>query len=246
MKFAEFENTLQDWLDEGRLDEVETLLPLVCQADRAECEELLFTYQALFAGLKCASPADTSSAKVSPASRVESTLWKEVSLPAIAMGLALCLTVIAAVPGIFIPAESATSPSTQTLVTVPQPVDLQPSTLPQLAPAAQFASREPGFTRFATSSFEPLARSMVSQTDMALKSINRVATDLNPIEEQLSAYQDAAPLIDTLTRSFLPGTRSLGNAFSVLHETTIEPAASTQEQESSHLSPATEQNPVVS
>lgn len=246
MKFEEFENTLQDWLDEGRLDEVESLLPLVCEADQAECEELLFTYQALFAGLKSASPADVSSNMVSPASKDAGNAWKELSMPAIAMGLALCLTLIAAVPGIFSQTDSVTAPSPQTLVTIPQPVDVQPSPLPQLSPAAQIASRETDFTRFATASFEPLARSMVSRTDLALKSINRVATDLNPIDDQFSAYEEAAPLIDTLTRGFLPGTRSLSNAFSVLHETAIEPAAPTQEQESSPLLPTAEQNPVVS
>lgn len=246
MKFEEFENTLQDWLDEGRLDEVDTLLPLVCEADRAECEELLYTYQALFAGLRCASPGNVSSTVVSPAAEVEDRLWKVNSLPALAMGLALCLTVIAAAPVIFPQAESTASPSSQSLVTVPQPVEIQPSPLPQLSPATQIASREPGFARFATASIEPLARSMASRTDLALKSINRVAIDLNPIDDQLSAYQDAAPLIDTLTRGFLPGTRSLGSAFSVLHESAVQPASPTQEQESSPLSPTSEQNPVVS
>lgn len=246
MKFEEFENTLQDWLDEGRLDEVETLLPLVCEADRAECEELLFTYLALFAGLKSATSGNVSSATAMPAAQAEGNWWKEVSLPAIAMGLALCLTVMAAAPGIFSQTDSATSPSTPTLVTAPNPVDAQPSPLPQLSPAAQLASREPGFTRFATASFEPLARSMVIRTDFALKSINRVATDLNPIDDHLSAYQDAAPLIDTLTRGFLPGTRSLGNAFSVLHESTVEPTTPVQEQEPNPLSPTPELSPVVS
>ncbi|MEW4564222.1 hypothetical protein AB1K70_16915 [Bremerella sp. JC770] len=246
MKFEEFENTLQDWLDEGRLDEVETLLPLVCQADRAECEELLFTYHALFAGLEASVPANASSPTTAPTVEPSRDPWKEVSLPAIAMALALCLTVIATVPGLFSQSGSVNSPGTQSLVTVPPPVEDTPSPLPQLSPAAQFASREPGFTRFATASFEPLARSMVSQTDMALKSVNRVATDLNPIDEQISAYQEVAPLIDTLTRGFLPGTRSLGNAFSVLHETAIEPTVEPQEPEASPLSPTTEQSPVVS
>ncbi|MFN3152096.1 hypothetical protein [Bremerella sp.] len=246
MNFEEFENTLQDLLDEGRLDEAETLLALVCEADRAECEELLFTYHALFAGLQCVSTSDASPELAAPVSQPESGLWKEFSLPALAMGLALCLTVIAAVPGIFSQADSAISPSSETFVSIPQPVEVQPSPLPQLSPEAQFASRGPGMTRFPTLSFEPLARSMASQTDLALKSINRVATDLNPIDDQLSAYQEAAPLIDTLTRGFLPGTRSLGNAFSVLHESAIEPDTSTQEQESNPLLPVSEQNPVVS
>lgn len=243
MKFEEFENTLQDWLDEGRLDEVETLLPLVCEADRAECEELLFTYHALFAGLKSTSPVDASPAIDSAATAVRGSAWKEYSLPTVAMSLALCLTVIATAPGMFSRTDSATSPS---LVSVPQPVEVQPAPLPQLSPEAQIASRRTDFTRIATASFEPFARSMASQTDLALKSINRVTTDLNPIDEQLSAYQEAAPLIDTLTRSFLPGTRSLGSAFSILHESAIEPAAPTQDQESIPLTPSSEQNPVVS
>ncbi|PQO39183.1 hypothetical protein C5Y96_04815 [Blastopirellula marina] len=246
MKFEEFENTLQDWLDEGRLDEVESLLPLVCEADRAECEELLFTYHALFAGLNSASSVELPPDHVSPATHRKQSPWKEVSLPAIAMSLALCLTIIAAVPGLFSGSKAANSQPSPSLATVPQPAEVVPGPLPQLSSTPQIASREPGLTRFATVSFEPLARSMVSQTDIALKSINRVATDLNPIDHQFSAYQDAAPLLDTLTRGFLPGTRSLGNAFSVLHESTIEPTAPTQEQESSPLSPSSEQNPVVS
>ncbi|MBA2116475.1 hypothetical protein [Bremerella alba] len=246
MKFEEFENTLQEWLDEGRLDEVETLIPLVCEADRAECEELLFTYQALFAGLQCALPGDASSTMVSPAAKANGSMWKEVSLPALAMGLALCLTVIATAPGMFSQTESATSPSTSSQVTVVQSAEVQPSPLPQLSPATRIASREPGFTRFAAASIEPLARSMVSRTDSALKSINQVATDLNPIDDQFAAYQDAAPLIDTLTRGFLPGTRSLGSAFSVLQESAVQPASSTPDQESSPLKPNSEQNPVVS
>lgn len=246
MKFEEFENTLQDWLDEGRLDEVESLLPLVCEADRAECEELLCTYQALFAGLRSASPVAIPGVSILPTSRKKENAWKEVAMPAIAMSLALCLTIIAAVPGVFSRSDSASPQPSPSLATVPQPVELVPGPLPQLSTTPQIASREPGFTRFATVSFEPLARSMVSQTDFALKSINRVAIDLNPIDDQFSAYQDAAPLIDTLTRGFLPGTRSLGNAFSVLQESAVEPTAPTQKQESSPLSPSIEQNPVVS
>ena len=244
MTFEEFENTLQDWLDEGRLDEVETLLPLVCEADQAACEELLFTYQALFAGLKSSSAADVAMTSASVASTENA--WKEFSLPAIAMSLALCLTIIATSPGLFSASQPDIAPSAQPLVTT-QPVDIQPSPMPSVSPEDQIASQPPGFTRIATASFEPLARSMASRTDMAFRSINRVAIDLNPIDDQLSAYEEAAPLIDTLTRGFLPGTRSLSNAFSVLHETAIEPAAPTQEQETIPLSPASaEQNPVVS
>ncbi len=246
MKFEEFENTLQDWLDEGRLDEVETLLPLVCEADQAACEELLLTYQALFAGLKSASPVGASLTMASTSVASRGNAWKVLSLPAIAMGMALCLTIVATAPGLFSPSQPDVSPAPQSLVTI-EPIDIQSAPLPSLTPEAQIASRSPDFTRIATASFEPLARSMANRTDMAFKSINRVAIDLNPIDEQLSAYQEAAPLIDTLTRGFLPGTRSLSNAFSVLHETAIEPSAPTQEQESIPLSPASaEQNPVVS
>jgi len=251
VRFEEFENTLQDWLDEGRLDEVETLIPLVCEADRAQCEELLFTYHALFAGLNHTSAVETSSATASPSVNGTRSRWKEGSLPAMAIGLALCLTLMATMPGIFSEAESTTPLPSQALVTSGPQVQVPPAApaledLPEVSSSVQIASREPALARFATASLEPLARSMASRTDLALKSINRVAIDLNPIDEQLAAYQDAAPLIDTLTRGLLPGTHSLGNAFSVLHETAAEPAPAAQEQDSQPLSVTSEKSSIVS
>ncbi|GAA4426343.1 hypothetical protein [Bremerella cremea] len=234
MTFEEFENTLQDWLDEGRLDEADALVAMACEADRPQCEELLFAYRSLFAGLAASAPGELT-ASPQPQSTVAEVpavnRWSQASLPGLALALALCLTLIAFVPGMLpefgndqvAPVDALTT-TTVTPPELPRPIE---STRP-------IEQRE--FARLTTVSFAPIARSMASQTDMAFKSLNQfggsVAVDFNPIDDQLAVYQEAAPLIDTLTRSLMPGTHSLTNAFSILQETTdstpaiqVDPAA---------------------
>ncbi len=250
MTFEEFENTLQDWLDEGRLEEAHTLIPMVCEADRAECEELLFTYQALFAGLAASSSFDAATPAQDPSVDLpqSGSRWQDVSLPSLALAMALCLTLVALVPGLFPAGDSGTVTPSPALTDAGQPMETPPAAPGVIASTPQIASnaQPQDFTRFATSSFEPLARSMASRTDFAIKSFNQVTTDLNPIDEHLAAYREAAPLINTLTRGFLPGTHSLSNAFSALHESTVEPVAPTQDAEAETLPPSPESGSVVS
>lgn len=224
MTFEEFENTLQDWLDEGRLDEVSSLIPQVCEADRAQCEELLFTYRALFSGL-AASPAfaHSPSLPVQSSPITEESTWTTASLSGLALTLALCLTMVALAPGLlrFGP-ESTAVPSGNALANVSSDIEFNVSN-EVLGPETQLEARDQDFTRRAALSFEPFARSMAFQTDSALRSLNQVTSSLNPMDSHLAAYREAAPLIDTLARGLMPGTHSLSNAFSVLQESTASP-----------------------
>ncbi|MEW4451660.1 hypothetical protein AB1L30_03140 [Bremerella sp. JC817] len=234
MTFEEFENTLQDWLDEGRLDEADALVAKVCEADRPQCEELLFAYRSLFAGLAASAPEELAE-RPQPQSTVATapagSRWNQASLPGLALALALCLTLVAFVPGMLpetgsdqVAPVNALTTTTVTPPLLPRPIE---TTLP-------IEQRE--YARLTTVSFAPIARSMASQTDMAFKSLNQfggsVAVDFNPIDDQFAVYQEAAPLINTLTRSLMPGTHSLTNAFSLLQEKTdtapaiqVDPAA---------------------
>ncbi|PQO47871.1 hypothetical protein [Blastopirellula marina] len=230
MTFDEFENTLQDWLDEDRLDEVERLIPLVCQADRPRCEELLQTYQALFAGLSAGgsfretelpSPAPEPEA-VAAASRFSSSL-DSMSLASAVVALAACVAVIAFVPGWFNIAGNEEA-GYEAMATAETPFETvaQPQLDSQVVMTSTDTMQdrlERNFVYLSTYSIEPFARNMANQTDTAFRSLGQVSRTLNPIDEQLKAYRDAAPLLETLTDGLLPGSRSLSNAFSLLQET---------------------------
>ena len=239
MTFDEFENTLQDWLDEDRLDEVETLIPLVCQADRPRCEELLHTYQALFAGLSAGGPfAGLSSGGSfhateipSPAPEAESVAagsrssmsLDSTSLASVVVALAACVAVVAFAPGWFGTAGHQEA-GHEMMATVETPAE---TAAPPLLDAQVVMTNtdstqdrlERNFVYLSTYSIEPFARNMANQTDTAFRSLGQVSRTLNPIDQQLEAYREAAPLLETLTDGFLPGSRSLSNAFSLLQET---------------------------
>ncbi|MBI1247269.1 hypothetical protein GC197_05420 [bacterium] len=233
MTYEEFENTLQDWLDDGRLDEADQLIAQVAPGDRDQCIELLETYRLLFAGLASIENVSPAPPAVPAIPSQTFSVWKGTSLAGIGLALALSLTIIALVPGMFVPQKPTVPPAIESLTNT-DPVTGLPrdSQLPK--PALRNVFDQHGLTRLATSSLEPLARSMATKTDLALRSINRVTADFNPgdfnpagfnpIDQQLSAYPDAAPLIETLTRGLMPGTHSLTDAFSVLQESAGGPA----------------------
>lgn len=234
--YDQFENTLQDWLDEGRLDEADHLLDAVRPADRPRCAELLKTYRALFASLPVALHSDQP---FTPSRhRPKSLPGPYVAAPRAAWGMALALglAVLVMLPdwrnaARTVPADSVS----RELVSFPPHGD---SSL-EVATRAGISERDQHFTRFAATSFEPLARNMVTRTDGAFKSLGQFVVTLNPIDDHLTAYREAAPLIGTLTRGFMPGTHSLGDAFSVLQESALLPTCpvSPAEADSSADSP---------
>lgn len=228
MTFEEFENTLQDWLDEGRLEEVESLIPFVREADRAQCEELLDTYRVLFVGLAATAP-QAAADLVSTASDGSGEAMAEDSpgnrAPSKALlALAACLALVAIVPG-WMALNSGLEQPVATTTTPSIELQASPTSLPGLVESGSpFVRRSEGvLSLFATSSIEPLARGVANQTDTAFRSLNEVSRNLNPIDQPLAAYRDAAPLIETLTHGLLPGTRSLSSAFSVLQESAADP-----------------------
>ena len=226
MTFEEFENTLQDWLDEGRLDEADQLLAQVTPGDRDQCVELLETYRLLFSGLAALEMGALEMGAPEPTTLPQNDSpatagWKSTSLAGIGLALALSLSIVALAPGMFLPQKPTITPAAESFTTNTPGVVLPPdSELPLPASYNIFSQRD--LTRLATSSLEPLARSMATKTDFAFRSINQVtdftSTDFNPIDQQLSAYPEAGPLIETLSRGLMPGTHSLTDAFSVLQE----------------------------
>lgn len=236
---------LQDWLDEGRLEEVESLIPLVREADRAQCEELLDAYRVLFVGLEATAPqAATELVSAASGGSEQAAADNSRTSPAASkmlLALAACLALVAVVPGWM----ALNSGFEQTVATKTTPaIDPQasPISLPSLVESASPFSRriEGGLTLFATASIEPLARGVANQTDTAFRSLNEVSRNLNPIDQPLAAYRDAAPLIETLTHGLLPGTRSLSSAFSVLQESAADPvphANNTPQEPSANTTP---------
>lgn len=259
MTFEEFENTLQDWLDEGRLDEVATLIPLVCEADRAQCVELFDTYQALFVGLAVTTPSkkptsiDPVAAAVptSPQANGRSAGSSHAASRAL-LALAACLALMAIVPGWFpLSGNVNQSASNSPLSPIEVEPELAVTHSPNLVDATTdfaeeaFAKETEEFSLFATTSIEPLARGMADKTDSAFRSLNEVSRNLNPIDQSLSAYRDAAPLLETLTQGFLPGTRSLSSAFSVLQESASDPVPHATSSQPEPTKSATPENAAV-
>ncbi|RCS49185.1 hypothetical protein DTL42_11635 [Bremerella cremea] len=245
MTFDEFEITLQDWLDEGRLAEVEILIPLVRESDREQCQELLDTYRALFVGLAAkASVPGEESPSAAIAARPQPVPVNTAGQSRIAakglLALAACLAIVAMMPGL-LPFGGGASDPVASPVAQSNPIKATATNGSILAQAnSSLVVEESGFSLFTTASLEPLARGMASQTDTAFRSLNQVSRDYNPIDQPIAAYREAAPLIETLTDGFLPGTRSLSSAFSVLKESATDPvphAANTQQQPADNGTP---------
>ena len=236
MTYDQFENTLQAWLDEGRLDEADLLLEAVCPADRSRCAALLETYRALFANLPAALHSEQLPALSKRHPLPDDHRSATAPLASWAAALALCLTVLLMLPG------RHDAPRTGPAGSVPREIVSFPplgDRSLEVAALAGISERDQHFTRFAATSFEPLARNMVTRTDGAFKSLGQFVVTLNPIDDHLTAYREVAPLIGTLTRGFMPGTHSLGDAFSVLQESALLPTGpvSPAEADSSADSP---------
>ncbi len=231
MTYDQFEDELQDWLDQGRLDEAHQLLAHVRPADRSQCEALLATYQALFAGLAAGRHSPLPPAKPTLPSNASPVPPAGTSpLAILGLALAACLGLVLAAPLASTPSHPsvAHSDGVNSAGGELPPTGSSPEQEFTPQPAAEVARsesppslQERDITRLAASSLRPLASGVATRTDTALRSIGHWATRLNPLDEQLAAYREAAPLLGTLTRSLLPGTSSLGDAFSVLHQSTL-------------------------
>jgi len=205
VNYDDFELELQILLDEDRLDDAGVLLDQVDAQDLAKCQQLVASYQVLFAGLRDLRSIEYPELQDSVAPQVATIESTRHSFPSAILAAAICLAVMAVLPWL----------SRQPLRT---PVAASPS--PVIVERAKEVAT-PAPPRFSPAQ---LASSFTQHTEGALQSFNQLATSLDPMKQamgdysEFNAYHEAVPLLGNIAQQLVPGTKSLGNAISAIQE----------------------------
>lgn len=226
MKYVEFENRLQDLLDERRLGDADQLLAHVAPEDHQRCERLIAAYDTLLDGLDSwnqPSGDDVLADRVidqvqslttlAPATaenrsaQAATAVW----LPIAALSLAASLLIVALVP-FSIRQENADHTGAYVATTDADPdinLAMTDATLDRL-------DREDA--QYVALVRSPFALPWELTSDLVSSTAPRLPLD--PTSLTVTSL-DASPWIDTVQHRFRPLTQSMGSALMVIKDATL-------------------------
>jgi len=221
VNYDEFELEVQNLLDDDRLDEADRLLEQVHPNHADQCRKLLDSYRVLFASLDELKSLQHPVEKSQPVASGSAVAVTGHSWPSLGVAIAACLAWMMVTPWISSPEAPSISqiPSNNPVLADTVLIDPVPTTIVSIV--EEDASTLPQ----ERTSFSPsmLASSFAQQTEGALQSFNQLASSMNPVNQsvgsaELEIYREAVPFIEKIARELVPGSKSLGEAISIIHQ----------------------------